>query len=51
MFKNIGAVEIIIVAVVVLILFFPKKIPEFVKGVIQFIKELGKSFKNGIKSK
>ena len=51
LFNNIGSTEIIIVAVVVLILFFPKKLPEFAKGLVQFFKEIGKSFKEGTSSK
>ena len=51
MFKNIGAIEISIVAVVILIIFFPKKLPEFARGIVQFFKEIGKSFKEGSKSK
>lgn len=40
MFKNIGAPEIIIVAVVILILFGGKKLPELAKGIGQAGKEL-----------
>lgn len=39
MFRNIGATEIIIVAVVLLIIFGPKKLPEFAKGIAEAIKE------------
>ena len=42
---NIGAGEIIIVAVVVLLLFGGKKIPELMKGIGKGVK----SFKDGLK--
>lgn len=44
MFNNIGAPEIIIVAVVLLIIFGGKKLPEFAKGLGETIKELRKAF-------
>jgi len=39
MFKNIGTTELIIVAVVIVLLFGGKKIPEFMKGIGEAIKE------------
>lgn len=47
MFKNIGSTEIIIIAIVVVLLFGGKKIPEFMKGIGEAIKE----FKNASKDK
>jgi len=46
MLKNIGAPEFIIVALVVVILFGSKKIPEFMKGIGTAIKE----FRNASKT-
>jgi len=43
MFKNIGTTEIIIIAVVLVILFGGKKIPEFVRSLGQSIKEFRKA--------
>ena len=43
--SRIGTVEIIIIAVVIILLFGGKKIPEFIKGLGQGIKE----FKKGVK--
>ena len=42
---NIGAAEIIIVALIVLLLFGGKKIPELMKGIGKGVK----SFKDGLK--
>ncbi|MDO8488153.1 MAG: twin-arginine translocase TatA/TatE family subunit [bacterium] len=39
MFKNIGTPELIIIAAVVVLLFGGKKIPEFMKGIGEAIKE------------
>lgn len=39
MFKNIGTPELIIIAIVVVLLFGGKKIPEFMKGIGEAIKE------------
>ena len=39
MFKNIGTTELIIIAVVIVLLFGGKKIPEFMKGIGEAIKE------------
>lgn len=44
MFNGIGATEIIIIAVVILIIFGGKKLPEFAKGLGEAIRELRKSF-------
>lgn len=45
MFQNIGTAEIIIIALVLMILFGAKKIPEFAKG----LGEAGSEFKKGLK--
>ncbi len=47
MLKNIGATEIIVVAVLLLVFFGGKKLPELAKGIGDSIKE----FKNAVKSK
>lgn len=39
LFRNIGITEIIVVAVVILILFGGKKLPELAKGIAQAIRE------------
>ncbi len=39
MLKNIGTVELVVIAVVVVLLFGGKKIPEFVSGIGHAIKE------------
>jgi len=46
MFNNIGTTEWIIIAVIVLLLFGGKKIPEFFKGIAEAIKEFKKSSKD-----
>ena len=46
MFKNIGTPEVVIVAIVILILFGAKKIPEFVRGIGEAIKEFKKASKS-----
>jgi sec-independent protein translocase protein TatA len=43
MFKSIGTTELLIVAVVVVLLFGGKKIPELFKGLGEAIKEFKKS--------
>jgi len=43
--ENIGWPEIVIVALVLLIIFGPKKLPEFAKGLSDAIKEVASSFK------
>jgi len=40
--KNIGANEIIIIAVILIILFGGKKLPEFIKVVVDYIKKFKK---------
>ena len=45
MLSNIGTTEIIIVAVILMILFGTKKIPEFARG----LGEAGKEFRKGMK--
>jgi sec-independent protein translocase protein TatA len=45
MFKNIGALEIIIIALVILMLFGAKKLPEFTRGLVNAKKEFKDSFK------
>ena len=44
MFNGIGATEIIIIAVILLILFGGKKLPEFAKGLGETVREIGKAF-------
>jgi sec-independent protein translocase protein TatA len=43
MFKNIGTTEIIIIAVILLILFGGKKLPELGRGIGDAIKEFKKA--------
>ncbi|HAV15339.1 MAG TPA: twin-arginine translocase TatA/TatE family subunit [Candidatus Pacebacteria bacterium] len=45
MFKNIGSTEIVIIAVVLLVLFGGKKIPELVRGIGEAIREFRKALK------
>ncbi|OGJ21901.1 MAG: preprotein translocase [Candidatus Pacebacteria bacterium RIFCSPHIGHO2_01_FULL_46_10] len=45
MFKNIGTTEIVIIAVVLLVLFGGKKIPELVRGIGEAIREFRKALK------
>ena len=45
MLKDISTPELIIIAVVVILLFGSKKIPEFVKGIGEAIKEFRKALK------
>lgn len=47
MFSNIGAVELIVILVVLMILFGTKKIPEFARG----LGEAGQEFKKGLHGK
>ena len=42
MLKNIGTPELVIIALVVILLFGGKKIPEFLKGIGQAINEFKK---------
>lgn len=43
--QNIGTTEIIIVAVVLLIIFGPKKLPQLAKGITEAVKEIISGFK------
>lgn len=45
MLNNIGSTELIIVALILVLLFGGKKIPEFVKGIGEAIKEFRKASK------
>ena len=44
MFGNIGITEIIVIAIVVLVLFGGKKLPELAKGLAEAIREFRKAF-------
>ena len=46
MFKNIGTPELIIIALVIVLLFGGKKIPEFIKGIGEAIKEFRNASKD-----
>lgn len=46
MFRSIGTTELIVIAVVLLVLFGGKKIPEFFKGIGESIKEFKKASKD-----
>ncbi len=46
MFKNIGTTEIIIIAVIVILLFGGKKIPELMRGIGEAVKEFRKARKD-----
>lgn len=50
MLKNIGTTELIIIAVVLVLLFGGKKIPEFMKGIGEAIKEFRQASKDTSKS-
>ncbi len=45
MFKNIGALELIIVGLVLLLLFGGKKLPELTRGLVKSIKEFRSAYK------
>jgi len=45
LFRNIGLTEIIVVAVVLIILFGGKKLPELSRGIAESIKEFRNAFK------
>jgi sec-independent protein translocase protein TatA len=51
MLRSIGTTEWIIIAVVVLLLFGGKKIPEFFKGLGEAVKEFKKSSKDSVEEK
>lgn len=44
MLQNIGITEIVIIAVVILLLFGAKKLPEFARGLVNAKKEFKTSF-------
>lgn len=46
MIKNIGTTELIIIALILILLFGGKKIPEFIKGVGEAVKEFKKASKD-----
>jgi sec-independent protein translocase protein TatA len=46
MLKNLGAPEIIVVGLVIVLLFGSRKIPEFMKGIGEAIKEFRNASKN-----
>jgi sec-independent protein translocase protein TatA len=50
MLRNIGTTEIVIIAVVVLLLFGAKKLPEFARGLVKAKKEFKTSFSEDEKS-
>ena len=45
--QNIGTTEIIIIAVVLVILFGGKRIPEFARGIGEAVKTFKQAFKGG----
>jgi sec-independent protein translocase protein TatA len=45
MFSGIGMTELTIISIIIIILFGAKKIPEFVRGIGQAIKEFKKASK------
>ena len=49
MFRSIGTTEWIIIAIIVLLLFGGKKIPEFFKGLGEAVKEFKKASKGSDK--
>jgi sec-independent protein translocase protein TatA len=51
MLRNIGSTEIIIIALVILVLFGNKKIPEFVRAMGQSVREFRKSVRDDEKNK
>lgn len=46
MLQNIGTTEVIVIAVVLLVLFGGKKLPELSKGIADSIKEFKKALNN-----
>lgn len=46
MLQNLGTPEIVIIALIIILLFGGKKIPEFIKGVGEAIKEFKKASKD-----
>jgi len=51
MFKTIGSTELLIIAVILLILFGGRKLPELGKGIGESVKEFKKSTKKETKAK
>lgn len=49
MFRNIGTTELIVLAVILVILFGGKKLPELSKGIVDAIREFRKGFENSDK--
>lgn len=49
MLKNLGTSEIIIIVAIIIILFGAKKVPEFITGIAQAIRELKRAFASGSK--
>ena len=49
--EKIGLPEIIIVAVVLLLIFGPKKLPELAKGISDAVKEIKKGFSGNAEEK
>jgi len=47
MFKNIGALELVIVGIILLLLFGGKKLPELTRGLVTSIKEFRTAYKEG----
>lgn len=45
MLKNIGTPELIIIAIIIVLLFGGKKIPEFMKGIGEAVREFRKASK------
>jgi sec-independent protein translocase protein TatA len=46
MFKSIGTTEVVILALVLLVLFGGKKIPELMKGIGEAVREFRKAMKS-----
>lgn len=46
MFQNIGTTEIVIIALLIIVLFGGKKIPELMRGIGESIKEFRKASKD-----
>lgn len=46
MFNNVGSPEIVVIAIIIIVLFGAKKIPEFIRGIGEAIKEFRKASKD-----
>ncbi|HEX9817964.1 MAG TPA: twin-arginine translocase TatA/TatE family subunit [Patescibacteria group bacterium] len=46
MLQNIGTLEVLIIAAVILLLFGARKLPEFARGIAEAKKEFKKSFES-----